>query len=196
MWYWTSTLFNETLGQQSCVLVTPHQQKCMLQLNPTNRNAGYCCTGSEGKLHPASVHVCSTYSRPAAQASLLQSQQTYLLLRMFDYVTLDQHIYLKPSSYVYNSFTRLAGMLQYPCFKLCFEPTGMFVAVATGHLARRLQLNSTSMHVCYGCIYPQICLNQLQLTFKHIYSCVAEPAGIYVTHLPQTRSYAPMLVPN
>ena len=44
------------------------------------------------KLHPASVHVCSTFSQPAAQASLLQVQQTYLLLRMFDYVALDQHM--------------------------------------------------------------------------------------------------------
>ena len=44
------------------------------------------------KLHPASVHVCSTFSRPAAQASLPQGQQTYLPLRMFDYVALDQHI--------------------------------------------------------------------------------------------------------
>ena len=102
-------------------------------------------------------------------------------LRMFDYVVLYQHTCLKPRSYVCNSFTRLAGMLQYPCFKRCFEPTGMFVAVSPHHLARRLQLNSTSMHVCYSCIYQQICLNQLQLTNKHICSCVAEPTGIYVT---------------
>ena len=34
---------------------------------------------------------------------------------------------------------RLAGMLQYPCFKRCSEQTGMFVAVAPNHLARRLQ---------------------------------------------------------
>ena len=100
------------------------------------------------KLHPASVHVCSTFSRPAAQASLLQCQQTYIPLRMFDYVALDQHACLKPSSYVCNSFTRLAGMLQYPCFKPGFEPTGMFVAVAPDHLADWLQLNSTSKHVC------------------------------------------------
>ena len=52
------------------------------------------------KLHPAGVHVCFTFSRPAAQASLLQGQQTYLPLRMFDYVTLDQHTCLKPSCYV------------------------------------------------------------------------------------------------
>ena len=100
------------------------------------------------KLHPASVHVCATFFQPAAQASLLQGQQTYFPLRMFDYVALDQHACQKPSSYVCNSFTRLAGMLHYPCFKRCFEPTGMFVAVASDRLARWLQLNSASMHVC------------------------------------------------
>ena len=99
---------------------------------------------------------------------------------MFDYVALDQHTCLKRSSYVCNSFTRLAGMLQYPCFKRCFEPTGMFVAVAPDHLTHQLQLNLTSMRVCYSCIYLQICLNQLQLTNKHICSCVAETTGIYV----------------
>ena len=133
------------------------------------------------KLHLVNVHVCSTFSQPAAQASLPQGQQTYLPLHMFDYVALDQSTCLKPSSYVCNSFTRLAGMLQYPCLKGCFEPTGMFVAVAPDHLARRLQLNLTSMHVCKSCIYQQICLNQLQLTNKHICSCVAEPTSIYVT---------------
>ena len=51
-------------------------------------------------LHPASVHVCSTFSQPAAQASLVLGQQTYLPLRMFDYVALDQHTYLKPRSNV------------------------------------------------------------------------------------------------
>ena len=81
------------------------------------------------KLHLASAHICSTFSRPTAQASLPQGQQTYLPLRVFD-VALDQHSCLKPSSYVCNSFTRLAGMLQYPYFKCCFEQTGMFVAVA------------------------------------------------------------------
>ena len=100
------------------------------------------------KLHPASVHVCSTFSRPDAQASLPQGEQTYLPLRIFDYVALDQHTCLEPSSYVCNSFMRLAVMLQYPCFKHCFEPTRMFVAVAPDHLARRLQLYSTSVHVC------------------------------------------------
>ena len=143
------------------------------------------------KYYPASVHVCSTFSQPADQASLLQGQQTYLLLSMFDYAAVNQHTCLKPSSYVCNSFTRLAGMLQYRCFKRCFEPTGMFVAVARDHLARPLQLNSTSMHVCKICIYQLICLNQLQLTYKHICSCVAKPAGINVTLASD-----PQLVPN
>ena len=71
-------------------------------------------------------------------------------------------------------------MLQYPCFERCSEPTGIFVAVAPDHLARRFQLNSTSMHVCKSYIYQQTCLNQLQLTNKHICSCVAEPTGIYI----------------
>ena len=133
------------------------------------------------KLQSTIVHVCSTFCQPAAQASLPQGQQTYLPFRMFDYVVLDQHTCLKPSSYVCISFTRLAGMLHFACFKRCFEPTGMFVAVAPDHLACPLQLNSTSMHVGQSCIYQQICFNQLQLTNKQSCSYVAEPTGIYVT---------------
>ena len=106
--------------------------------------SGHVCSS----FYLASVHVYSLFSQPATQASLPQGKQTYLPLRMFDYVALDQHTCLKQSSYVCNSFTLLAGMLQYPRFKRCFEPTGMLFAVAPGHLARRLQLNSTSMHVC------------------------------------------------
>ena len=128
-------------------------------------------------LHLASVHVCSTFSQPAVQASLPQGQQTYLPLHMFDYAALDQRKCLKPISYVCNRYTRLTGMSSYPCFKRCFEPTGMFVAVAPDHLARRLQLNSTSMHVCYSCKYEQIWLNQLQLTYKHIGSIYATLAS-------------------
>ena len=126
------------------------------------------------KLHPASGHVCSSFSRPAAQASLLQGQQTYLPLRMFDYVALDQHTCLKPSSYVCNSFTRLAGMLQYHVLNVSLNQQACLLQLhpTTWH-------DSTSMHVCWSCIYHQICLNQLQLTYKHICSCVAETACIY-----------------
>ena len=44
------------------------------------------------KIHPARVHVCPTFSLSAAHTSLLQGQQTYIPLRMFDYVALDQHM--------------------------------------------------------------------------------------------------------
>ena len=132
----------ENKDQQSCVLVTSHQQKCMLQLNQTNRNAGYCCTGSAGM----SVQVLS--GQCTCLFYFLPTNRPYLPLCLFDYAALDQHTCLKTSSYVCNSFTRLAGMLQYRCFKRCFEPTDMFVVVASDHLARPLQLNSTGMHVC------------------------------------------------
>ena len=36
----------ETQDLQACVFVTSHQQQCMLQLHPTNRNAGYSCIES------------------------------------------------------------------------------------------------------------------------------------------------------
>ena len=49
------------------------------------------------KLHPASVHVCSTCTRPSAQSSLPQGQQTYLTLCIFDYVAQEQHTCLKQS---------------------------------------------------------------------------------------------------
>ena len=41
------------------------------------------------KMHPASVY--STCTRPADQPSLPQGQQTYLPLRVFDYVAQNQH---------------------------------------------------------------------------------------------------------
>ena len=149
------------LNQHTCRLTRLWASSHVCLLHNTSNNVCYNCTQLSGmlgtvaldqracllKLHSASVHVCSTFTRPAAQASLPQSQQTYSQLHLLDYVALDQHTCLKPSSYVYNSFTRLVGMLQYPCFKSCFEPTGMFVAVAPYHLACRLQINSTSMHV-------------------------------------------------
>ena len=98
------------------------------------------------KLHSASVHVCSTFLQTSCPGIIATGQQAYLPLRMFDYVALDQQKCLKPSSYVCNMI--LARMLQCPCFKRCFEPTCQFVAVAPDHLVLRLQLNSTSMHVC------------------------------------------------
>ena len=95
---------------------------------------------------------------PAARASLLQGQQTYLPLRMFDNVTLDQRMCLKQSSYVCNSFKKLAGML------LCLY-----------------NVHTTSMHVCYsficsGSMYitfapdHQPCLLQWHLAISHVFN--------------------------
>ena len=73
------------------------------------------------KLYPASVHVCSTCTRPSAQSSLPKGQQSYLTLRMFDYVAQDKQVCLKPSSFFCNSFATLAGPLQRICLlKLCY----------------------------------------------------------------------------
>ena len=66
----------------------------------------------------------------------------------------------------------------------------MFVTVVPDRLAHQLQF--ITWHVGYNFTGPasmsvrvashqQICLNQMQLTCKHISICGAEPAGIYVT---------------
>ena len=143
------------LNQHTCRLMRRWAGSHACYVHHTSNNVCYNCTqihitGMLGtvaldqqaclfKLHQASVHVCSTFSRPAVQASLPHGQQTHLPLRMFDYVALIQHTCLKPSSYVCNSFTRLARILQYQFFKRCFEPTGMFV-----------QLNLTTWHIGYN----------------------------------------------
>ena len=139
----------------------------MLQLHPTNRNAGYCCTGSMGMSVQVTSGQCAClfYFLLTSFPSIIATGSADIFTIMFNYVALEQYTYLKPSRYVCNSFTRLADMLQYPCFNHC---------------------------ICKSCIYQQICLNQLQLTYKHICSCVAEPAAIYVTLAsdPQLCPYA------
>ena len=147
------------------------------------------------KLHTTRVHVCSTFPWPAAQASLPQGQQTHLPLRMFDDVALDQHSCLKKSSYVCNSFTRLAGMLQYPCFKHCFEPSGMFVAVAPNHLARGLQLTrSACMFVRVASTSRFVWISCSWLTITSVVVWLNQQ--VYMLHLRQTCRYVRMLVPN
>ena len=43
----------------------------------------------------ASVDVCSTFTRQAAEPILQTGRQTYLSLRMFDYVAQVKHTFLK-----------------------------------------------------------------------------------------------------
>ena len=112
---------NETQGQQSFVLITSPKQYCtlwLLQLTGMLDTVALEQQARLFKLHPASVHICSICTRPAAQASLPQGQQTYLPLCMFDYVAQGQHICNQAVCFC-NSFARLSGILQYPRFKLC-----------------------------------------------------------------------------
>ena len=45
------------------------------------------------KLHPVSVHFCSTCTRPTAHPLLQKGKQTFLPLRMFDCGTGQTHIF-------------------------------------------------------------------------------------------------------
>ena len=118
---------------------------------PNFWNAGYYCMGSAGMPLQETFSQCAClfyFLLTSSPGIIATGSADIFTIAHLRYVAQDQHTCLKPSSYVCNSFTRLAGMLQYPWFKHCFEPTGMFVAVAPDHLARRLQINLTSMHVC------------------------------------------------
>ena len=177
------------LNQHTCRLTRLWASSHACKLHPTSNIVCYNCTQLTGmlgtvaldqraylfKLHPSvcmSVPGCLFYFLPTSSTGIIATGSADIPLRMFDYVALDQHTCLKPSSYVCNSLTRLAGMLQYPGFKRCFEQTGIFVAVASNHLARPLQLNSTSMHVLELHL-PADMFESVATDYKHICSCVA-----------------------
>ena len=99
-------MFNYVVVNQHTCLLTRHKDSSHLSmLHHTTNNICCNCTWLTGilstvaleqqaclfKLHPASVHVCFTCTRPSAQSSLPQGQQTYLTLHMFDYVAQDQY---------------------------------------------------------------------------------------------------------
>ena len=118
----------------------------MLQLNQTNRNAGYCCTGSAGM----SVQVlsgqcaCLFYFLPTSRPGIIATGSADIFtFTHVNYAALNQHTCLKPSSYVCNGFTRLAGMLQYRCFK-----------PSLNQQACLLQLLLTTWHVRYNQTQP------------------------------------------
>ena len=72
-------------------------------------------------------------------------------------------------------------MLQFPCFKRCFVPIGMFVAVVPQPSGTSVTIKH-DQHACLLELHlPADILHQLQLTNKHICSCVAELTVIYVT---------------
>ena len=115
------------LNQHTCLLTRLGASSHVCKLHRTRNNVCYNCTQLTGmlgtvaldqqsclfKLHLVNVHVCSTYTRPAAQPSLPHGQQTYLSLRMFDNLALDQHTCLKPSRYICKSFSRPAAQPSY-----------------------------------------------------------------------------------
>ena len=76
---------------------------------------------------------------------------------------------------------------------LCsYSTNGLVSTIAPDYPACILQqpclykLHTINMHVCYSCIYQQICLNQLQLTYKYIYICL-RPAVMSLSSYPTNR---------
>ena len=138
----------------------------MLQMSPTNRNAGYCCTGSAGMSVQVTSGQCAClfYFLPTSCPGIIATGSADIFTT---------------SSYVCNSYTRLSGMLQYPCFKRwhvccsCTRPPGMSVSI---------KLNQHA------------CLLELHLP-ADMFESVATDLQVHL-HLPQTRSYVPILVPN
>ena len=88
------------MNQHACLLTRQRNISHLCRLHHTTNNVCCNCTWLTGmlgtvaldqqaylfNLHPASLLVFSTYTRQSAQSSLPQGQQTYLTLRMFDYV--------------------------------------------------------------------------------------------------------------
>ena len=120
------TCFLTRLCQQSCVLVTSHQQYSMLHLHPTFRNAGYSCTGSAGMSVQVTSGQCAClfYFLPTSSPGIIAtgSADIFTITHAWLCGTGPANMMI-PNKLVCNSFTRLAGMLQYPCFKHCLEPS-------------------------------------------------------------------------
>ena len=88
----------------------------------------------------ASVHVCSTCTRTAAQPSFPQGQQTYLPLSMFDYVAQDQYTCLKPSSFALLQLHETSKP----------AAAGMSLKFALKQQAYVIQLHPTTWYVGYN----------------------------------------------
>ena len=142
----------------------------MLQLHPTNRNAGYSCVGS----------VCMS-------VILVPDQQPSHYCHRIRRHLYNFHVWL--STHVWNQDSRPAVLYvtasrdhQACCsthvFKLCSETAGMFVTVVPGHLAHRIQ----------ACISVRFA--------KHICSCGAVPAGMSFYTCLRPAVMSTMLVPD
>ena len=102
----------ETQDLWACVFVASHQQYCMLQLHPTNRNAGYACIGS------VCMSVILVQDQQPSHYCLRVSRHLYhytCLIMWYRNSTNVLNQDSRPAVMSVNSFTRLSGLLQYPC---------------------------------------------------------------------------------
>ena len=106
-----------------------------------------------------------------------------------------------PSQHIYVTASRdNQACCSTHVFKLCSETAGMFVTVAHGHLAHRIQTcfsvrlwGCASRYVCYTCLRPAVMPSMLvpdQWAVKH--NCT-RPSGMYVTVAPDQQSCLYML---
>ena len=134
----------------------------MLQLHPTNRNAGYSCIGS----------VCmSVILVPDQQPSHYCHRVSRHLYRF--HVWLSTHVWNQDSrpAVIYVTASRdYQACFSTHVFKLCSETAGMFVTVAPGYLAHPIQ----------ACI---------SVRFANTFVVVELCQQVCRLHLPQTRSY-------
>ena len=142
----------------------------MLQLHPTNRNAGYSCVGS----------VCMSVILVPDQQPGHYCHRVSRHLYHF-HVWLSTHVWKQDSrpAVIYVTTSRdYQACCSTHVFKLCSETAGMFVTIASGHLAHQIQVFVTSN--------TSICKI---VRFANTFVVVGLCQQVCLLHLPQTRSY-------
>ena len=126
----------------------------------------------QASIFPQHRPVCMSVLLAPDQPSFPQGQQIYLPLSIFEYVAQDQYTCQKQGSFVLYQLYETNRPVAAP----------MSLKFTLRQQAYVLHLHSTTWHVGYNCTitaymsvrvtsYQQICLNELQLTSKHICSC-------------------------
>ena len=120
----TSTHANYVVLKSTHVCLLPRSRICrnVRLLHHTGNNVCYNCTRLTGMLgtHALDQCACLLYLyRTSNPAIIATGSVDIFTISMLDYIILIRHTCLKPrlqaSSYICNSFTRLSGLLQYPC---------------------------------------------------------------------------------
>ena len=152
------------------------------------------------------MHVCYTCTRPATQPLLPQGQKTSL-----PFPCLIKHTCLKPRLQA-SSYINVTALRDYQAccsthvFKRCSETACIFVTVAPGHLAHRIQacisVTFANTFVVVG-LCQQVCLLHLPQTGSYVfYVCTrpravkhncTRPSDMYVTVAPDQQSCLYML---